>query len=680
MRPMLQRLLTMVFALTIALVPLAPVRGQGEAHGVSPADMDRAADPRSDFYRYANGGWLDRTTIPADRSSYGVFTEVGDRNTKLLLDLLARLTADGTLREGTDEWKAVRFYAQGTDLAARNAGGVAPIAPTLATIDGITDLDALHRFLQTATFEGISGLLSIGSLADLKDSSINAAYLGGPSLQLPNRDYYLEESDENTRVQAAYIATSARLLAFIGYDAGRAERAARAVFDFERVLAEQTLTREQEQDFSLIYNPTPVAQLGLRYPLMDWPQYLDRLGIGGTPQVIVTETKYLNALDGIVRRTDLETIKEYLKLSLLWDASSNLSEEIETVAFEFGKVFGGQQQQQPIERRALGQVNGALGFAVGKLYVAETFPPEAKARITELVDEILIAFRARLENNAWMSPEAKAVALEKLANMRVKVGYPDVWRTYDAVEIGDSYAATALSAANAGVKRRLARVGKPVDRAEWGLLPQTINASYNLLNNDITFPAGILQSPFFDYEADPASNFGAIGYVIGHEITHAFDLRGSQFDPNGNLRSWWTDDDRVRFDALNKRVVGQFGVLEVLPGVKINGQITVTENVADLGGVRVAHDALLSHLRVKGDPGAIDGMTQEQRFFVAASTVWRSKIRDAALRTQAQTDEHSPAAIRSTQPLRNTDAFHTAFGIVPGDPMYLPPEERVVIW
>ena len=675
------RLLTLLVALLVALPPFAPVHaGGGGVAGVQMADMDRTADPRNDFYRYANGGWLDRTSIPADRSSYGADTEVSDRNIRILLDLLARQAARADLREGSDEWKAVRLYAQGTDLAARSAAGVEPIRGYVAEIDAITDLASLHRFLQGADFTPVRQLFSVGAEADLKDNGVYAAYLGGPGLGLPNRDYYTKEDADTKRVQAAYVATGAKLLGYLGYDAATAGRAAQSAFDFEHALAEPTLTREDAQDISLIYNPMKLTDLAARYPLMNWPAYLAQLGIGGTETVIVTESAYMEQLDGIVRRTDLGTIKEYLKLGLLWNTASYLSDEIGATGFEFSKVLGGQAERQPLQRRVLSQVNGSLGFAVGKLYVAENFPPEAKAQITELTDAVLAAFRARLERNPWMTPEAKAIALQKLANMRVKVGYPDVWRTYDAVQIGDSYVASLTNAGLAETRRQLARIGKPVDHDEWNTTPQTVNAFYNAIDNDITFPAGILQPPFFDYRADPASNFGSIGYVIGHEITHGFDLQGLQFDAAGNLNTWYTDRDRAEFGRLNKRVVDQYGAVEVLPGVRINGQITVTENVADLGGAQNAYDALQVYLREHSDPGLIDGLTQNQRYFVAAATSWRSKIRDEALRTQVGSDEHSPDEVRATLPLRNMDAFHAAFGTRPGDAMYLPPEERVVIW
>jgi predicted metalloendopeptidase len=393
----------------------------------------------------------------------------------------------------------------------------------------------------------------------------------------------------------------------------------------------------------------------------------------------------MQGLDAIVRQTPVTVIKQFLKLQLLWSSSANLSEAMESSSFAFyGTALAGLQVQAPIEGRTLDQVSHFLGDAVGKLYVDAYFPSDAKAQSTELVQEIVEAYRTRLENNRWMAAETKSSALTKLAKLRVKVGYPDHWRAYDDVEITDSYFGSALSAFNAWYRQSLAKIGSSVDKDAWPFPPQTVNAMYNPLNNEIIIPAGILQPPFFDVQADPASNFGAIGFVIGHEITHGFDMQGSQFDGDGNLANWWTGEDHARFESLNHRLVDQYDRIEVADGVNVDGQMTLAENVADLGGIQVAFDALQLHLDQHGQPKvdaeAMLELTQEQRFFVAAATVWRAEIRGEALMTQLLSDPHAPAAVRATQPLRNCDAFYTAFSIGPGDPMYLPPAERIIIW
>jgi len=693
-------------------------------HGLNPEDMDLSADPTQDFYRFANGGWLDNTEIPGDRGRYGVFNELDDLTREQLLTLLNDVASSGDLQEGTDTWKAAELYRQGTDIETRNTQGIEPIQPLLDQVDAITDLASLHEFQQTAEFSWLTGLFFVYAFSDLEDSSVNATYLSSSFLGLPNRDYYLEDDEGNAEIREAYVATLAEFLQYGGYDAPQAQTAAQAVYDLEKRLAEPTLTREEQQDASLSYNPMTLDQLSTAYPEMDWNAYVRELGLTGVDTLIVTEPRYLEALDAIVNDTPIEVLKDFIKLEVYWSFADFLGEDIGKTAFEFqGGVLGGVEQQAPLEDRTLDQTSGMVGEAIGQLYVDEYFPPEAKEQITTLVDSLIAAFRVRIQDNPWMTEETKVIALEKLDAMEVKVGYPDKWLTYEAVEIGDSYFSSFLSAVNADTRRNLEKAGKPVDRTEWPVPPQVVNAFYNPTGNEIVFPAAILQAPFFDFEADAASNFGAIGAVIGHEITHGFDLQGAQFDAEGNLSNWWSDEDLASFEELNQLVVDQYGVVEVLPGVMIDGQITVTENVADLGGVQVAYDALELYIAAQGDTDALaspiaspegelsgtpatspldatpiadeasgspeaspvtvtdfDSLTPQQRFFVAYATVWREEIRDEALQTQVQTDSHSPGQARAVLPIQNMDEFYDAFGITEGDGMFLPPEERVVIW
>ena len=680
--------------LLASAVPSGVALAQDPGYGIDVANMDLGVSPREDFYRFANGGWLDQTEIPDDKSSYGTFTELYDLTTDQLLAILGEASAEEReLTAGSDEAKAVRMWEQGIDAAARDAHGVSPLDPFLTEIDAIGDLSGYHEFLEGAMFRGLSGSLPIGVTSDLKDSGTNAVYLGGPWLGLPNRDYYLE--DGNEEVRQAYIDTSAKLLERIGRDEDSALAAAQAIYDFEKSLAETTLTREEEQDPELSYNPATVAEIEERYPEMNWSSYLEELGIAGTERIIVTQTAYLDQLDEILEMTPIETLRDYLRVQLLWNFYNNLDLELEETAFTFFQALGGQSEMPPIDERVLGQVNGLMGDALGKLYVDEHFPPEAKAEMIDLVDGIVAAFGDRLEQNEWMTPETREKALEKLDTLRVKVGYPDKWETYEEVVIGDSYFDSVLSAANASIRESLAEAGLPVDREEWSMNAQTANAYYSPVNNEIVFPAAILQPPFFDYRADPASNYGAIGFIIGHEITHGFDLSGSKFDQNGNLADWWTAGDRERFEELNQALVAQYNEIEVLPDLFVNGQLTVTENVADLGGVETGFDALQNLLAHDPDQESSEAtapvstlvttndpleFTPEQRFFIAAATVWRGKIRDEALVTRVRSGVHAPPEVRATQPLRNTDEFYDAFGIVEGDPMYLAPTERIRIW
>lgn len=703
-------LLSLLLAIGIVLPTLSPVTArQGAVRGIDPTNMDLTVEPGEDFYRFVNGGWLDRTEIPGDEGSYGVFNELDDLTREQLLALLNEVSRSSDLQEGSDEWKAAELYAQGMDIDARNARGIEPIQPVLDEIEGISSLEDLHAFQQTAGFEWLTGIFWVFVLPDLADSSVNAAYLSGPFLGMPNRDYYLEDEEGNADVREAYIATVAELLQYTGYDATEAEAAAQSVYDFEASLAATTLTREEQQDFSLLYNPMTLDELTEAYPMMDWDAYMTELGIAGTETLVVTEPRYLDALAGLLTAADLEVVKDFYKMEVFWSFADYLSEDIGETAFTFtGEALEGTTEQRSLDERTLDQTSQMLGEAIGKLYVEQYFPPEAKEEIEALVDALIVAFRARLEANPWMSETTKARALEKLDALIVKVGYPDTWRTYVDVEIGDTYYSSFLSAANAETRYQLAKAGKPVDRDEWFVPPQVVNAFYDVTTNSILFPAAILQAPFFDYQADPAINFGGIGFVIGHEITHGFDVGGSQFDAQGNLANWWTEEDQARFGELNDKVAVQYSEIEVSPGLAVDGQITVGENVADLGGLQTAYDALEIYLATEGDARALADMaaspaatpvatplatpmaspvafdpaalTPQQLFFISAATVWREETREASLETQVRSDDHAPAKVRGTQPLRNMDAFYDAFGIQPGDAMYLPPDERVVVW
>lgn len=716
--------LGLLVACSLLLSAAAPaVADHGPIHGLNPADMDLSVDPREDFYQFANGGWLDRTEIPADMGAYGVFAELNDQVQIDLLTLLRGLAESDSLVEGSDQWKAVQLFAQGMDMDERNEDRLAPIQPFIDEIQAITDLDELHAYQQGAIFDSVAGVMSIYVSPDLNDASVYAAYLGGPFLALPNRDYYLGDDPSFEEIRPLYIETNAELLGYAGYSPEDAAAAAAATYEFEVALAEQTLTREEQQNFSLSNNPTSVAELAERYPMMSWESFLETLGIANTDTIIVTETKYLDALAGILEATPIEVVKDYLTLEVLWTFAGRLDQDIYNTVFDFsGRVLSGVEESRPLEERVLALLNQVYPDAVGQLYVAEHFPPEAKEQIETLVDELVISFGDRLERIDWMSEETKVTAREKLGNLGVQVGYPDVWQTYEEAAVEDAYVLSALSAQNAEVRESYAEAGGPVDKTEWTVPAQTVNAFYSPQRNAIVFPAGILQAPFFDYQADPASNYGAIGFVIGHEITHGFDLQGSQLDADGNLNEWWSEGDRERFTALNDLVVTQYAAIEVLPDVFINGQLTVTENVADLGGIQVAYEALSNYLEGQGesidavlqgpaepvagatpipaaspDPSAVldtlatplaeaspvatvREFTQQQRFFIAAATVWRNKTREQSQMTQILSGVHSPGAVRGTQPSRNHNAFFEAFDIVDGDEMFLPPEERVVIW
>jgi putative endopeptidase len=659
--------------------PVGSPVASGDA-GIDLADMDLSVDPAVDFYRFANGGWLDRTEIPPDWPSYGNFESLGDLTEQQLIALMNRLVSDGGLAPGSDQEKAVRLWQQGLDLQTRNDQGITPIQPVLDEIDAITTLDQFHAFLIGSTFKGVSDLFNLTVTPDFADSSLNTVYLQGPFLGLPSVEYYTKDDPANEPARVAYREAVTAILVLAGMDQKEATTAAQDVYNFEASLAKQMVTQEEAQDISVIYNPTSVEDLAAAYPLLDWKAYLAALGLSDAPSIINSEKRLLEHLPEIIQQTPVETLRTYLKVRLLIGASGVLSEDFENATFSYNQALTGTEEQPPTEEEVLGAVNGLMGEAVGQLYVGEYFSPEAKAQVDQLVDNLVAAFRVRLDANPWLTPETKAKAIEKLDAMRRKIGYPDKWRSYAAVKVGDSYAQTVQNAANAETRRVLAQAGQPVDKDEWFIPPQVVNAFYNPSNNEIVFPAAILQPPFFDPNADPASNYGAIGWVIGHEITHGFDVQGSQFDADGNFANWWTPQDNEAFQALNDQVVAQYGKKEALPGILVNGQLTVGENVADLGGVQVAYDALTIALHDGGDPGTIDSFTQQQRFFIAASSAWRALIRPEFATTLVTSDPHAPSQLRGTLPLQNMDAFYEAFPIEPGDPMYLKPGERIIIW
>lgn len=687
-------LLTALLVSLVALSSFAPVLAQEATpvaspvaqttglHGVDPANLDTSVDPAEDFYQFATGGWRDRTPIPADRASYGSFDVIEDLVIEQLLGLLEGLGNSSAVPVGSDEWKAVQLFRQATDLKTRNAQGVEPIQGDLDAINAISTQEELRAFLRIAGLHThLWGLYGIGAGTDFADSSIVTAWYYGPVTGLPNRDYYWVDDESNEAIREAYKEASAKLLGYLGDDEARATAAAQAVYDFEKAITEPTLRPEDYNDPANYYNVKTVEELVQIDPAFDWPDYLDIMGIPNQETVVVTEVKYLEQIDDILATSDLETVKDFLKLQLMWFSAESLTEEIAATAFDFASTtLQGIEEQQPIEEQALDAVNVSLGHALGKLYVANYFPPEAKVQIEALVDRLIDAARLRVQALSWMSPETKQTAVGKLDKLRVKVGYPDTWLTYEEVVIEASYAETLLSANIVEYKRQLAQIGKPVDRDEWGMLPQEVNAYYNPTNNEIVFPAAILQPPFFDYEADLASNFGGIGAVIGHEITHGFDQSGSQFDADGNFTDWWTPEDKTRFEEFTAAVVEQYNAIEVLPGLNVDGALTIGENIADMGGLQIAYDGLQAALKEAGDPGPIDGFTQDQRFFLSFAFNWAQNARDEYLRTLVQTNEHAPAKVRGAQPQRNMDAFYDAFGIEQGDAEYRAPEERVVIW
>ncbi|PTX45242.1 endothelin-converting enzyme/putative endopeptidase [Christiangramia gaetbulicola] len=662
------------------------VEEKEEIHGINLAYMDTTTTPQEDFFRYVNGAWLDSTEIPNDRTRWGSFDELRQRTDEDALALLEKTAESDSLDGSTDQGKAVFLYKSIMDTVTRNKQGVEPVKPYLAKIDKIQSKEDLQAFLVEMSEYGSAGFFSFGVGADSKNSDMNAAYLNPSGLGLPERDYYLLDDADSKDTRKKYKEYITDMLQYLDYTEADAKKAAETILAFETRLAEPRLDKVERRDARKTYNPMTVAELQKITPAMQWNSYFEGIGAKDLDTIIVSQPEYMKALQDLLAENSVEDWKTYLKWDLFNSAASSLSTDLEKESWEFySKTLRGAKEQRPRNERALSTINGVLGEALGKLYVEKHFPPQAKETAKEMVDNILKAYENRINNLSWMSEDTKKKALEKLGTFNVKIGYPDTWKDYSELEIqspeeGGSYFQNMLNAQKWRVAENMADLGEPVDKTEWFMSPQTVNAYYNPRYNEIVFPAAILQPPFYDYKADAAVNYGGIGAVIGHEISHGFDDSGARFDAEGNLNNWWTEKDLEQFEGLGSELAEQYSAIEVLDSVYINGKFTLGENIGDLGGVNAAYDGLQIHLNENGNPGEIDGFTPEQRFFLSWATVWRTKMREEALRNRIKTDSHSPGMYRAYVPLQNIDAWYDAFVIKEGDPMYVKPEERVRIW
>ena len=665
-----------------------------EGVGIVLENMDTNVRPNDDFFRYVNGSWLDKTEIPDDQTSWGGFNKLRKDTDADVLNILSEAIekddfpklkdAEGNLRS-SDQQKAVYYYQSIMDTVARNEAGINPVKPFLAKIDEMKSKDELEELLINFTPYGGAGFFGFQVFNDLMNSNMNAGYIGSAGLGL-SRDYYVDQDDDTKKKRKMYEAHIARMLQEFGADEASAKADAASILAFETSLAEPQMTKEMSRDARNIYNPMSLEKLSELTPSINWSNFLKEIGAGEVKQVIVTDPGYFKAMEKVIQTSSVEDIKKYLRWNLINNAAGILTTDLETANWEFyGRDLRGAKKQRPRDERALANVNGAIGEALGKLYVDAKFPPEAKKKAEEMIANVMLGFEVRINSLEWMSDETKKKALEKLNKLTVKIAYPDKWKDYSALEIkgikeGGNYFDNSINVAKWGFHENMSKIGKEVDRSEWGMSPQTVNAYFNPVNNEIVFPAAILQPPFYDYRADEAVNYGGIGAVIGHEISHSFDDSGSRFDANGNLNNWWTEEDLTKFTALGKKLTDQYSQFTVIDDVKINGEFTLGENIGDLGGIRAAYEGLQIFYEKNGKPEPIDGFTAEQRFFMSWGTIWRTKSRPEALRNQVKTDPHSPGMFRAFVPLLNVEAFYEAFDIKEGDKMYLKPEDRVAIW
>lgn len=643
--------------------------------------MDTSVRPQDDFFSFVNGNWYKNTEIPGDKTTWGSFNKLREDTDNASLEIMNQILKDN-FQPGSEGQKIQSLYATFTDWNTRNAQGISPMQGDLAKIDAIKSVADLQKYLIDATKTGDNVFYGWRVGPDLKNSVMNAVYLGGPSLGL-GKDYYQKKNQANTETLQEYEKFASKLFNVLGYK--NADQAAKNVVEFENKLANYLLTNEQGRDANLRYNPKTTAELGKLVKNVNLPNYLTSVGVN-TDRVIIGELKYYENMDSFLTAKNLPLLKDYMKLHLLRGNLSSLSQEMDNLNFDFySKYLRGQKEQRPMDKRGLETINRVMGEAFGKLYVEKYFPSEAKAQMETYVSYLKKAFAHRIDNLEWMSADTKVKAQEKLSKFGVKIAYPDKWRDYSKLELvsptnGGTYYSNLQNLTKWHYQRNLDKIGKPVDKTEWGMSPQTVNAYYSASNNEIVFPAAILQPPFFNFKADPAVNFGGIGAVIGHEISHGFDDGGSRFDGDGNLKNWWTDADRKNFDKLVGDLAAQYDAYEPVKGSFVNGKFTSGENIGDLGGVAVAYEALQMYLKDKGNPGLISGYTQDQRFFMSWATVWRTKSTEPHIVNQVKTDPHSPGYYRAFAPLVNIDAFHNAFNTKPGDKLYKAPEDRIKIW
>ncbi|MBZ0113722.1 MAG: peptidase M13 [Thermoanaerobaculia bacterium] len=679
-------LLTVTLALTLtACGQKAPDESEATTPAPTPKhsgllldNMDLAVDPGDDFHAFVNGEWIANTEIPADKASYGIGAILHEESQEQVKAIIED-SAAGDFAAGSDEQKVGDLYASFMNTEARDALGVEPLAGELAKIDAIESYEQLAVYFAEANRAGIGMPFALGQYVDFKDPNRYMMHTWQGGLGLPDREFYFLEDAKSKEIRAEYLKHVEKMFDLAGWDNGAA--AAKTIMALETRMAAEHMKKEDTRDMVALYNKFPTAELSTLMPQFAWTQYLDTAGISDIDGVVVTQVDHMKALDGIIASTPLPTWQTWLRWSALNTYAGLLTSALDQQNFAFyGTTLTGTEEQLPMWRRGVNIVNGSLGEVVGKVYVAQHFPPEAKEKMLTLVNNLTRAYHQSIEELDWMSEETRAQALDKLSKFTPKIGYPDEWRDYSNLTIeSDDLLGNVQRTAMVDYERNLARQNEPVDRGEWNMTPQTVNAYYNPPLNEIVFPAAILQPPFFDLNADDAVNYGAIGAVIGHEIGHGFDDSGATFDGDGVLRNWWTDEDLAEFKARTTKLVGQYSEFQPFEDLKVNGEYTLGENIGDLGGLSIA--LIAYQLSLDGaEPPTMDGYTGVQRVFLGYGQAWRKKSRDEALRNQINTDPHSPAKYRVNGVVRNVPAFYEAFQIAEDDALYLAPEDRVKIW
>lgn len=676
--------ITMVAALAVVALAAdaqAPAAAQGAVHGVNKADMDMSVRPGDDFYQYAGGGWLKANPMKPEYSSYGVFNDLAETNRKQIRELFENLSKEKHAF-GSVGQKVADLYNMAMDSVRLNKEGAAPLQKDLDKVKAFSKKADFTAFIADQHLYMGNPFFGIGVDTDLKNSDLNVMWLSAGTSGLPDRDYYLNTDADSKKKQEAYRAYLSKIFQLSGYKKKEAEKAAKVIYNIEYQFAEAEMSRAEARDYNKLYNIYTIDMLQKDYPAIQWAKYFELMGVKDVKQVILTEPKVMAVAQKLMSTLSEQDIKYYVAGLIIKSSTSVLSDDFVNANFDFyGRMLNGQKEQKARWKRALGFPNSLLGEAVGELYVSKYFAGESKAKMLKLIDNLRKALATRIANLTWMNDTTKINALVKLNSFTVKVGYPDKWRDYSKLTIDPAKSLYDNVAAATYVEtlRNLEKFGKPVDKSEWGMTPQTVNAYYNPTTNEICFPAAILQAPFFDVNADDATNYGAIGVVIGHEMTHGFDDQGRNFNADGNMVDWWTAGDSQRFTAAAEKLAAQFDQITVVGDLKANGHLTLGENIADQGGLRISYDAFKTTQQFQ-EGKDIDGFTPAQRFYLSYGRIWAEHMTEEAIYQQTKSDPHSIGRNRVNATLRNIDTWYDAFGVKEGDKMWLAPAERAIVW
>ena len=649
------------------------------ASGIDQANMDKSVRPQDNFYRYINGGWMNSHEIPGDKTAIGSFYDLRDKADDDVKAIIEELAATKGLKNGTNEQKVADLFRSYMDEEKRNAAGIAPINSLLKEIENISNKDDLAKFFGKHSSTGINNPLALYISVDAKISSSYAIHIWQNGLNLPDKDYYFNETERFVNLRSGYLTHIENMYRLAGIEDGK--NAAKNIMALETSLAEFHWTRVQSRDSEKRYNKFATNKLNSITDKFNGQAFLAAEGVASQKDIIINQPDFIAGFGTVFAETSLSTWKQYLTFNTLSAFSSYLTTDLDKEDFDFfSRQLNGREEQRPQWKRGVSVVNSNLGEVIGEVYVARHFTPEAKSRMSVLVENLRNSYGASIDDLEWMSKDTKKAAHVKLAAFTPKIGYPDKWEDYSALTIAaDDLVGNIIRSRKVSSEKELSKLGGPIRKWEWGMTPQTVNAYYNPTVNEIVFPAAILQAPFFNMKADDAVNYGGIGAVIGHEMGHGFDDQGSKYDAEGNLRNWWTEQDLKEFSLRTKALVDQYSGYEVFEDLNVNGELTLGENIGDLSGVTIAYKAYKASLNGKEAP-VIDGLTGDQRFFMGYAQIWRSKIVEKSMRNRVATDPHSPGEFRALGSLSNMNEFYKAFNVKEGDAMYIAPEKRVKIW